>query len=156
MYELWLGRPLCLVCRSSDAKQLVRVDSLCRTMGVDPRCCRTDMIKNTPQIRGHNVVFWGDGVRRLTDLRSQRRDHLAKVLKHDEVLEEIMAVDLKDPITVTLSERGKQLSKYFLELKSKGWLAKRTRPLCAYPQVARYSGAGSTDDAANFSCVAPK
>jgi feruloyl esterase len=32
----------------------------------------------------------------------------------------------------------------------------RTRPLCAYPQVARYSGSGSSDDAANFSCVAPK
>ena len=31
----------------------------------------------------------------------------------------------------------------------------RTRPLCAYPQVARYSGQGSIDDAANFSCVAP-
>lgn len=29
----------------------------------------------------------------------------------------------------------------------------RTRPLCAFPQVARYSGQGSTDDAANFSCV---
>jgi feruloyl esterase len=33
--------------------------------------------------------------------------------------------------------------------------ATRTRPLCAYPKVAKYSGAGSTDDAANFSCVAP-
>ena len=31
----------------------------------------------------------------------------------------------------------------------------RTRPLCAYPQVARYSGTGSIDDAANFSCKAP-
>ncbi len=31
----------------------------------------------------------------------------------------------------------------------------RTRPLCAYPQVARYSGQGSIDDAANFRCVAP-
>jgi hypothetical protein len=28
----------------------------------------------------------------------------------------------------------------------------RTRPLCAYPQVARWNGAGSTDDAANFVC----
>jgi feruloyl esterase len=28
----------------------------------------------------------------------------------------------------------------------------RTRPLCPYPQVANYSGSGSTDDAANFSC----
>jgi feruloyl esterase len=31
----------------------------------------------------------------------------------------------------------------------------RTRPLCPYPQVARYSGQGSIDDAANFRCVSP-
>ena len=31
----------------------------------------------------------------------------------------------------------------------------RTRPLCPYPQVARYKGAGSIDDAANFACAAP-
>ena len=31
----------------------------------------------------------------------------------------------------------------------------RTRPLCPFPQVARYSGRGSTDDAANFVCAAP-
>jgi feruloyl esterase len=30
----------------------------------------------------------------------------------------------------------------------------RTRPLCAYPKVARYKGTGNTDDAANFACVA--
>jgi hypothetical protein len=29
----------------------------------------------------------------------------------------------------------------------------RTRPLCAYPRVARYRGAGSTDDASNFDCT---
>jgi feruloyl esterase len=28
----------------------------------------------------------------------------------------------------------------------------RTRPLCAYPEVAKYKGSGSIDDAANFSC----
>lgn len=28
-----------------------------------------------------------------------------------------------------------------------------TRPLCPYPETIRYSGAGSTSDAANFSCV---
>jgi len=33
--------------------------------------------------------------------------------------------------------------------------ADRTRPLCAYPQVAKYKGSGSTDDAANFACTAP-
>lgn len=31
----------------------------------------------------------------------------------------------------------------------------RTRPLCPYPQVARYKGTGSIDEAANFSCAAP-
>lgn len=31
----------------------------------------------------------------------------------------------------------------------------RTRPLCLYPQVARYVGKGSTDDAANFVCAVP-
>ncbi|MBV8730716.1 MAG: tannase/feruloyl esterase family alpha/beta hydrolase [Acidobacteriia bacterium] len=31
----------------------------------------------------------------------------------------------------------------------------RTRPLCPYPQVAKYKGSGSTDDAANFVCAAP-
>lgn len=31
----------------------------------------------------------------------------------------------------------------------------RTRPLCPYPQVARYKGSGNTDDATNFACQAP-
>jgi len=30
----------------------------------------------------------------------------------------------------------------------------RTRPLCPYPQTARYQGTGSTDEAANFACEA--
>jgi feruloyl esterase len=30
-----------------------------------------------------------------------------------------------------------------------------TRPLCPYPQVATYKGAGSTNDAASFTCKAP-
>jgi feruloyl esterase len=32
----------------------------------------------------------------------------------------------------------------------------RTRPLCACPKVALYSGSESIDDASNFSCVAPR
>ncbi|HEY6332936.1 MAG TPA: tannase/feruloyl esterase family alpha/beta hydrolase [Blastocatellia bacterium] len=31
-----------------------------------------------------------------------------------------------------------------------------TRPLCPYPLIAKYKGSGSTDDAANFACVAEK
>src|SRR5712692_5128792 len=30
-----------------------------------------------------------------------------------------------------------------------------TRPLCPYPQVAKYTSVGSTNDAANFVCQAP-
>ena len=30
----------------------------------------------------------------------------------------------------------------------------RTRPLCAYPQIAKYKGAGDTNDAINFVCAA--
>ena len=33
---------------------------------------------------------------------------------------------------------------------------RRTRPLCPYPQVARYSGSGSIDEAANFACRSPE
>jgi feruloyl esterase len=32
----------------------------------------------------------------------------------------------------------------------------RSRPLCPYPQVARYKGTESTDDAANFVCTTEK
>jgi hypothetical protein len=32
--------------------------------------------------------------------------------------------------------------------------AKRTRPLCAYPNVARYKGNGSSDEASSFECAA--
>ena len=34
--------------------------------------------------------------------------------------------------------------------------AVRTRPLCPYPEVAKYKGSGSVDEAANFSCAAPE
>ena len=33
-----------------------------------------------------------------------------------------------------------------------GWSAGRSRPLCAYPQVARYNGSGDTESAASFTC----
>jgi feruloyl esterase len=37
----------------------------------------------------------------------------------------------------------------------RGGASPMSRPLCPHPQVARYKGSGSTDEAANFSCVAP-
>ena len=32
---------------------------------------------------------------------------------------------------------------------------KMTRPICAYPEVARYKGTGDANDAASFVCAAP-
>jgi len=34
-------------------------------------------------------------------------------------------------------------------------VTERTRPLCPYPQVARWKGVGSTDEAASYACVDP-
>lgn len=33
-----------------------------------------------------------------------------------------------------------------------GWSAQRSRPLCPYPQVARYTGSGNVESAASFRC----
>jgi hypothetical protein len=42
-------------------------------------------------------------------------------------------------------------TKYVNEDPSSGVV--RTRPVCPYPPVARWTGSGSTDDAENFACV---
>jgi len=36
-----------------------------------------------------------------------------------------------------------------------GQQVSRSRPLCAYPQIARYNGKGNPEEAANFTCKAP-
>ena len=37
----------------------------------------------------------------------------------------------------------------------RGGSSPMSRPLCPHPQVARYTGSGSTDESKNFTCVAP-
>jgi feruloyl esterase len=51
-------------------------------------------------------------------------------------------------------ERGKAPARLDASHSTNGRVD-RTRPLCPYPQVARYTGTGSTDEAANFTCKAP-
>ena len=51
-------------------------------------------------------------------------------------------------------ERG-QAPTRIVASHSTGGKADRTRPLCPYPQVARYTGTGSTDEAENFTCRLP-
>ena len=45
-------------------------------------------------------------------------------------------------------------TKYVNDSPAQG--VQRTRPLCAYPQLAQYTGHGSIDDAASFVCVKPQ
>jgi Tannase and feruloyl esterase len=51
-------------------------------------------------------------------------------------------------------EKGKAPQKIIASHLDNG-VADRTRPLCPYPQIAAYTGSGSTDDAANFICKLP-
>ena len=65
--------------------------------------------------------------------------------------------DRVDAVTAVIDwvEKGKAPAS-LLASKVTGDKVTRTRPLCPYPQVARHNGQGSIDDAANFSCVAPR
>jgi feruloyl esterase len=64
--------------------------------------------------------------------------------------------DRHDPMTGMINwvEKGKAPDSMIARRVVNGQVA-RTRPLCPYPQVARYSGQGSIDDAENFRCVTP-
>jgi feruloyl esterase len=65
--------------------------------------------------------------------------------------------DRSDAVTAVIDwvEKGKAPEQLIASKVTNGQVV-RTRPLCPYPQVARYKGQGSIDDAANFSCVAPR
>jgi hypothetical protein len=64
--------------------------------------------------------------------------------------------DRHDPMTAVINwvEKGQSPASLTASRMENNQVV-RTRPLCPYPQVARYSGQGSIDDAANFRCVAP-
>ena len=65
--------------------------------------------------------------------------------------------DRIDAVTAVIDwvEKGKAPEQLLASKVTNGQVV-RTRPLCPYPQVARYSGQGSIDEAANFRCVAPR
>ncbi|HVY64291.1 MAG TPA: tannase/feruloyl esterase family alpha/beta hydrolase [Gammaproteobacteria bacterium] len=64
--------------------------------------------------------------------------------------------DQNDAVTAVIDwvERGVAPQKIVAKKIVDGAVT-RSRPLCPYPQVARYQGQGSIDDAANFECRAP-
>jgi feruloyl esterase len=50
---------------------------------------------------------------------------------------------------------AKYSSDFAAILEPEGMTPLRTRPLCSYPQVARWTGQGSSDEATNFKCAPP-
>jgi hypothetical protein len=64
--------------------------------------------------------------------------------------------DQHDPVTAVIDwvELGKA-PELMVAKKITDGAVTRSRPLCPYPQVARYDGSGSIDDASNFACVVP-
>jgi feruloyl esterase len=65
--------------------------------------------------------------------------------------------DRNDAVTAVIDwvEKGKAPDQLIASKVTDGKTV-RTRPLCPYPQVARYKGQGSIDEAANFKCEVPK
>lgn len=49
-------------------------------------------------------------------------------------------------------EKGKAPDQIVASHTTNGQLD-RTRPLCPYPQIAKYKGTGSVDEAQNFACA---
>jgi feruloyl esterase len=64
--------------------------------------------------------------------------------------------DRIDAVTAVVDwvEKGKAPDSLLASKVTNGTVV-RTRPLCPYPQVARYTGQGSIDEAASFRCVVP-
>jgi feruloyl esterase len=52
------------------------------------------------------------------------------------------------------TEKGQAPERVVASHSTRG-VVDRTRPLCVYPKVAKYTGQGSTDKAENFECKAP-
>lgn len=65
-------------------------------------------------------------------------------------------VDRFDTMTTLINwVEGGQAPDQLIGKRMKGNTVTRTRPICAYPQVATYRGRGSTDRAENFHCRTP-
>ena len=62
-----------------------------------------------------------------------------------------------DSVTAIVNwvEKGKAPEKIIAKQIKDGNVI-RTRPLCPFPETARYKGNGSIDDEANFECAAPQ
>jgi feruloyl esterase len=64
------------------------------------------------------------------------------------------AFDKMAPLTAWV-EKGKAPESIVASHMGTDGSSDRTRPLCPYPQIAKYKGTGSIDEAQNFVCAKP-
>ncbi len=65
----------------------------------------------------------------------------------------LTSVDMIEPLAQWV-EKGHAPDRV-IGSRGPGGKTDRTRPLCAYPKIAKYKGSGSIDDAGNFTCMLP-
>jgi feruloyl esterase len=107
-------------------------------------------------IPAQNTIDYYESVRAKTGadrIKDSVRLFMIPGVNHCSGGEGTFGVDTLDVID-TWAETGKAPERIVARRPLPGG-AVRTRPLCPYPQVARYRGDGSTDDASSFACVAP-
>lgn len=111
-----------------------------------------------------DTVAWYDGLRKAHagDAANFARLYLVPGMNH---CRGGMAADQFDmlPALVAWVEQGKAPERVIAQARGAGnavpnpelpaaWAADRTRPLCPWPRVARYKGAGDAERAENFDC----
>ncbi|HXR96015.1 MAG TPA: tannase/feruloyl esterase family alpha/beta hydrolase [Rhizomicrobium sp.] len=70
------------------------------------------------------------------------------------------APDAEHDITIALDQwvTAKKAPNQFIgtHIDTQTKMADRTRPICPWPEMAKYNGSGDTNDSANFTCAAPR
>ncbi|WOT05897.1 tannase/feruloyl esterase family alpha/beta hydrolase [Shewanella youngdeokensis] len=116
-----------------------------------------------PVFSVNDTINWFDGVQQENQGNADEfaRLYLVPGMNHCGSGPATEVFDMLDDL-VEWVEEGAQPQQVIASVKADSadlpddWSKTRTRPLCPYPTVATYSGSGSIEDAANFSCVLPE
>jgi tannase/feruloyl esterase len=110
---------------------------------------------NDPQIAPESSVQYYTSVRVKLgkDVRSFYRLFMVPGMAHCGGGEGTSSFDMLTPLEQWVEQ--KKAPEEVAAARVRDGTTDRTRPLCPFPQVAKYKGSGSTDDAANFVCERP-
>jgi len=109
-----------------------------------------------PQISpGSSVDYYSAVVARLgAGVRDNYRLYMVPGMAHCRGGEGTDVFDMMSELERWV-EQGRPPNRIVASRAASGGQPRRTRPLCPYPETARYGGAGSTDEESNFICSLP-